>query len=244
VTLLDLAPPAGAPSGGEALLIQTPSGRTVLIGGGPGDLTLTRALDKTLPLFTRQLDVLVVASPSSEHLGALPGVLPRYALSQAVLTDAPGDSTAYRALLSEFTELGIDVLAASGQPVIDLGDGVQLRVLADTAHGSLLRLEAGNFALVAAPGLTAADAADFVGIGLAQPATALLLADHGADAANPAGWIAALNPRVVLLAAQAGSPPDQALLDRLADRTVLRTDRDGAITLATDGTQLWVETER
>ena len=65
VTLLDLTPPANAPAGGEALLVQTPSGHTVLIGGGPGGLTLVRALDGTLPLFSRALDVLVVAAPGS-----------------------------------------------------------------------------------------------------------------------------------------------------------------------------------
>lgn len=244
VTLLDLAAPAEAPGGGEALLVQTPSGRTVLIGGGPGGLTLARALDGTLPLFTRALDVLVIAAPGNDHLGALPEALERYTVARAVLTRAPGVGTAYRVLVDELNQGDTLVLDAGTLPVLDLGDGVMLRVLADTEHGSLLRLEAGRFSLLAAPGLTAAEAADFVAQGLAQPATALLLAHNGADAANSAAWVQAINPQVVLIAAQPASGPDPILLGRLAGRAVLRTDLHGAVTVMTDGTQLWVETER
>jgi len=244
VTLLNLHAPAHAPAGGEALLVQTPSGRAVLIGGGPGALTLSRALDRTLPLFTRTLDLLVIAAPGSDHLGALPDVLERYAVTRAVLTRAPGFSAAYRVLVEALNTSGVEVLDAGTQPVLDLGDGVTLRVLADTTHGSLLRIEAGRFSLLAAPGLTAEDAASFTALGLAQPATALLLAHSGADDANSAAWVQAINPTLVLIAAQPGALPDPALLSRLPGRNLLCTDLSGAITLMTDGTQLWVETER
>jgi competence protein ComEC len=244
VTLLNLSAPAESPGGGEALLVQTPSGHTLLIGGGPGALTLARALDRTLPLFTRTLDVLVIAAPGSDHLGALAETLDRYTLARVVLTRAAGGSTAYRVLVDALNTSRVDVLDAGTLPVIDLGDGVRLRVLADTAHGSLLRLEDGRFSLIAAPGLTAEEAAEFTALGLAQPATALLLAHSGADAANSAAWVQAINPQVVLIAAQPGSGPAPELLGRLAGRAVLRTDTDGAVTVMSDGTQLWVETER
>ncbi len=244
VTLLNLDAPDAAPGGGEALLVQTPSGRTILIGGGPGALTLTRALDRTLPLFTRSLDLLVIAAPDIDHLGALPEALDRYTVGRVILTRAPGHSAAYRVLLDQLNTSRIAVVDAATLPTLDLGDGLTLRVLADTPRGSLLRLEAGRFSLLAAPGLTAADAAAFTALGLAQPATALLLADSGADAANPAAWLQAINPTLVLLSAQPGALPDPALLSRLPGRNLLRTDLSGAITIMTDGTQLWVETER
>ena len=72
----------------------------------------------------------------------------------------------------------------------------------------------------------------------------MLLAHSGADDANPSAWVQAINPSLVLLSSQPGALPDPALLARLTGRNVLRTDRSGAITIMTDGTQLWVETER
>jgi hypothetical protein len=89
--------------------------------------------------------LLVIAAPGSDHLGALAEVLPRYTVDRAVLTRAPGYSAAYRVLVDGLNKNDVEVLDAGTRPALDLGDGVTLRVLADTPHGSLLRLEAGAF---------------------------------------------------------------------------------------------------
>ena len=46
---------------GEALLIQTPGGRYVLVNGGQSTRTLSEALGRRMPLLHRKLDFLVVA---------------------------------------------------------------------------------------------------------------------------------------------------------------------------------------
>ncbi len=79
------------------------------------------------------------------------------------------------------------------------------------------------------------------------PVTALLLADSGYAPSNPPEWIAALHPQVVILSVAAGDPdglPDQSVLDNLTGITLLRTDRNGWITLSTDGVGMWVEVEK
>ena len=73
-------------------------------------------------------------------------------------------------------------------------------------------------------------------------ATALLL---GPEAAMTPEWLAALDPRLVLISTEAGSGyPDAATLAQLAGRSVLRTDVNGTLTVETDGVQLWVRAER
>jgi hypothetical protein len=62
---------------GDALKIQTPTGRYVLVDGGPS----TRALSDPLG---RRLDWLVVAGTSSEQVAALPGILPRFTPDQVL----------------------------------------------------------------------------------------------------------------------------------------------------------------
>ncbi len=59
--------------------------------------------------------------------------------------------------------------------------------------------------------------------------------------------IAALRPQVVILSVAAGDPeglPAQKTLDAVQDFTLLRTDRDGWITVTTDGEEMWVEVEK
>jgi beta-lactamase superfamily II metal-dependent hydrolase len=246
VTVLDIGAPAEVSGGGEAVLLQTPSGVTVLIGGGPGDLILARALDRTLPLFTRRLDLVVVAAPTDQHLGALPETAQRFEVGRAVVTGAPGGSTAYRVLMDRLQAQQAEIVSAVGRPVLDLGDGILLRVVADDAQGSVLRLEWQRFSLVIAPRVDGETEAELAAQGLAQAASVLLLARGGSAAATSEAWLRAINPHLVVISSSAGQPGASApeVLARLAGRTVLRTDLNGDIRLETDGMQLWVTTER
>ena len=89
---------------GDAVLIQTPKGANVLIDGGPSSGALLRALAKELPLFTRRLDLLVVAAPADSSLGALPELLKRYSVKQVIFTQATDlESAAWRPATSNFT---------------------------------------------------------------------------------------------------------------------------------------------
>jgi hypothetical protein len=59
------------------LLIETPEGRFVLIGGGDSPSRLSEGLGRSLLFFHRQLDALIVAGTRRDQVGALPSVLPR-----------------------------------------------------------------------------------------------------------------------------------------------------------------------
>jgi competence protein ComEC len=233
---------------GDAVLIQTPGGANVLVDGGPSGGALNRALGSQLPLFARDLDLLVVAAPSDENLGGLPEMLRRYTVRRAVVTQATdAQSLVYPALMQQLKSGRIDIMQAADGLAIDLGDGVSLRVLSDDKTGSALRLEWKRFALLLPVGLRQAGETALLSRGDPLPATALLLADHGSERADSEAWLRAVDPRVALISVGAGNPagdPAPAVLGRLEGRTVLRTDQSGTLTLFTDGEQLWVETER
>ena len=247
VTVLDVGSPTNTTGGGDAVLIQSPFGATVLVDGGPGSLTLARGLAAQLPLFKTDLDALVIAAPGAEFLGALPDVLDRYHPRQAVITRATSLAAAYQTLRQKLIDTGIATVDAGTLPSLDLGGGAKLSVLAETPTGSVLRLEWGRFSFVMAPALDTAGESVLINDGLAPPTTALLVAASGAGTSTSDAWIQALNPRVVLISVGAGNPsgnPAVGVLGRLVGRDVLRTDQHGAITVETDGTQMWVEVQR
>ncbi len=77
--------------------------------------------------------------------------------------------------------------------------------------------------------------------------SALVLAGGGSVTLNPPEWIAALSPQVALLSVSAEDAlgrPDEGTLKALQGYTLLRTDVNGWIHLATDGKQMWVEVEK
>ncbi len=74
LTLLPVSTPSRS---GEALLIQTPSGRYLLLGGGPSASLLSQALGRRLPPAARRLDAWIIADPAEEQVSALPRLVER-----------------------------------------------------------------------------------------------------------------------------------------------------------------------
>lgn len=239
LTLLDVG-------GGESVLIESPTGRYLLVGGGSSPIRLSEALGQRLPLFRPQIDWWVVGATYDTDLAGIAGITQRFPIKKVLLTGPPGTG-AYRHVLNQLSESGSGIIAAQPGQILDLGDGARLEVLALGENGSALLLHYNRAHLLLAPG---ADPALIKEISRKlQPGriTALILPDCGNLAANPPKWLRQLNPAVALISVQAGNSrglPSPEVLDALGDRTILRTDLHGWIQLSTDGQNLWVEVER
>ena len=233
--------------GGEALLVRTPSGRNLLISGGPSATRLSDAPGRRLPLTRRELDYLVVAGGSDEQLQALPHLVERFRLSNVLWAGPAHVSRSARALDTGLSDSGVSIVEAIPGLALDLGQGAVLRVLSVVSRGAILELEWGSFRALLPTGADFA-AMEALGNGKAiGPVTALLLAGGGYAPLNPPEWIAQLRPQVALLSVTAADwhgLPDPETLQAVAGYTLLRTDRNGWIHLSTDGEQLWVEVEK
>ncbi len=233
--------------GGEAILIRTPSGGRVLVNGGPSASRLSDALGRRIPLAGRDLDYLVLTSTQENNLAALPSLLDRFPPRAVLWSGRRDGSTAARQLDRWLAEHGTPIEYAAPGQALDLGSGARLEVLTVTPRGAVLLLTWQGFRLVIPGGLNfeALEELDY-GADLG-PVSVLLLAESGYAPANPPEWIANLQPQLVVLSVAADDPfglPDDAVLESLRGYTLLRTDQDGWIEIATDGTQMWVESER
>jgi beta-lactamase superfamily II metal-dependent hydrolase len=88
---------------GEAALIESPSGRRVLIGTG-ADASILRALGETLPYWERRLDALILPAMTAPAAGAAPLVFERYRI-EAFLRSAPSGSRTLEEALGAATKL-------------------------------------------------------------------------------------------------------------------------------------------
>ena len=75
MTVLDVG---GGGRSGDAILIQTPAGRSLLIDGGPSTNRLSDTVGRRLPFGQRQLDWLVIAASQDGQLGGLRRNLDRF----------------------------------------------------------------------------------------------------------------------------------------------------------------------
>jgi competence protein ComEC len=225
----------------DAVLIQTPSGHHVLVNGGTSPSLLSNELGRRLP-FSRKLDWLVIASTDENQVAALPRVLDRYPPQNVLWSGNTQASFSARQVEIWLTDNGIPVTHAETGQRLDLGDGAFIEVQAAGPRGSVLVIQWNNFRALLPIGIDA----DSLGAKF-DPVDILLLADSGYAASNPKEWIVGLNPQLIVLSVGAGDPdglPSSATLDAAGGYSLLRTDRNGWITVTTDGNEMQVEVER
>ena len=244
VTILDVGDTALS---GDGILIRTPTGRNLLIDGGPSATRLSEALGRRLPPTNLGLDWLVVAAPGNEQTISLPQVLDRFHPASVLWAGPTHGTRGARELQAALVRAGISqVLVRPGQS-LDLGRGAVLRVLTVGKRGATLLLEWDRFRLLLPLGINLEDMAALENGRSIGNVTAVLLADSGYAPSNPPEWIAALQPQVALISvspADLQDLPSPETLDLLQGYTVLRTDRHGWIELTTDGEHMWVEVEK
>ncbi len=244
LTVLDVS--QGSVSG-EALLIKTPGGRTILINGGPDSRALSQALGRRLPLVHPGLDWLVVAGGGAEQLSALDRAIQRHPPHDVLWAGEINFSSASRRVSQTLTEMDLAVVQAAPRQALDLGEGAQLQVLKVSSHGAVLLLTWENFRALLPMGLDL-DTVRWLNSNYQQvPVDVLLLANNGHILFNPPRFIQKLNPRLVILSVAAGDKeglPSTHTLQTIADYPFLRTDQDGWVHITTDGKQMWVEAGR
>jgi competence protein ComEC len=232
---------------GEALLVETPGGRHVLINGGSSTSRLSDGLGRRMPAFDRQLEYLVVAAPGEEHIEALGSNLLRFPPRQVLWAGLTHGNPQARYLQALFKERSIPVVELQVGHRLDLGDGAVIEVLASGRRGATLLISYGNFRMLLPVGL------DFEAMdALLEDArlvelTVLLLAEGGYGPVNPPAWITKLHPQVILISVAANDwqgRPDKGTLTAIEGYTVYRTDINGWVQIATDGEGMWLEVEK
>jgi competence protein ComEC len=83
IILLNVGP-AGKPSQGEAILIHTIDGKTILIDGGLDATSLAQELDGRLPFWQRSIDTVILTSPRQDHLIGAQDVISRFQVGQVL----------------------------------------------------------------------------------------------------------------------------------------------------------------
>jgi competence protein ComEC len=232
---------------GDAILIQTPSGRRVLVDGGPSTRSLSDGLGRRLPMGQRQLDWLVVAATGGGQVGGLTSNLERFPVDQVLWAGPSTGSYPVQNLQAKLTGLEVPIVTAKTGQVLDLGDGAVIQVLEVCERGAVLLLEWGNFRTLLPIGLDFDTLEHLQSQHELDGLNVLLLAESGYAPVNPRDWFEDLSPQVVLLSVSAGDLeglPSPETINALKGYNLLRTDHNGWIELTTDGEQLWVAVER
>lgn len=133
VTFLSVGP-AGQPAQGEAILVRTPDGKTMLIDGGMDVASLSQALDSQLPPWQRSLDIVLLTCPRQDHLAGLVDIVTRYTIGEVIDAGMLHPNTTYARWQRTINERNFQYTQVIQGDTIALGTTTELRVLWPTSQ--------------------------------------------------------------------------------------------------------------
>ena len=245
---------------GDSILVVTPSGRQVLIDGGPDGDVVAQALADTLPGGDRSLDLMLMTHLDSDHSGGLLGVLDRYSLG-AVVSGPQTDRGAASAVWDQrLARHGISPLEVHAGYAIELDDGLQLQVLNPQPTGAfgdsnndsvVMRLTYGEVSVLLTADIEREAEDRLVASGAELRSTVLKVGHHGSGTSTTERFLDAVDPAIAVVSSGAGNPyghPAPEVVERLEAKigapSVYRTDLQGTVEVVSDGESVWVTTER
>ena len=243
---------------GDAILVQAPDGRQILVDGGPSPTALLNELGDVLPFWDRSLDLVVLTHPDGDHITGLIPLLDRYRVGQ-VLDVAQSDAAPEAApWLERLVALGVPRSLAQRGMRVPVGD-LQVTVLHpgpaqltgtasdDNNNAIVLRLDYGEISLLLTGDAEHEAETDMIAADLPLRADVLKIGHHGSNGASSPEFIAAVSPRLAVIPVGAENKfghPHPAVLERLRGVEVLRTDQNGRIEIVSDGERMWTKTTR
>jgi len=246
---------------GDAIFIQTPRGQKILVDGGPSPTILLSALGRRMPFWDRTIDLVVLTHPHDDHVSGLIPVLERYKVKAFLDGGQEHPTPTYTHSLELVQEKGIPYQLARAGMQIQLGEGLQMRVLhpqsellsgtdSDVNNNSIvLRLAYGQISFLL-PGDVEEKAEEVLLSSNEDLASTILKSPHHASdtSLNP-GFLEAVNPQLAVIQCGADNKfghPSPTTLAKLKEHnvTVLRTDQNGTVEVVSDGERYWIKTER
>ena len=248
---------------GDAILVEAPSGTTMLVDGGPDPELTLRRLGANMPFFARRIDLMVLSHPHQDHIAGLVEALDRFEVGTLVHAGIAFENPAYDRLLADAgAERGLTATLARGGSTLALDPATSVDVLYPTAadasaplpegdinNGSVvLVVHHGGFAALLTGDAEAPVEAILVSRGLLPVVDVLKVGHHGSTSSTTPGLLDAVRPTAAIISAGAdneyGHPAPETLAALAAhpETAIFRTDRDGDIEVVTDGRAYRVRT--
>lgn len=245
---------------GDGELIVFPGNIKVMTDAGPDDSILS-SLGKIMPANDNYIDLAVLSHPQLDHFNGYYYLLDHYRFGAFVWNGRDGGIGAkeWFLLMEKIRSKNIPIITLAMGDAIHYENNEIDMLSPDDGFGTSAELnDTGFVELVKTPGFRALLTADIgsnvedhlTEQGIDLRADILKVAHHGSKFSSGGAFLAAVDPKIAVIEVGAknkyGHPTKEALA-RIASSTravLLRTDRDGTITISSDNGKLKITKEK
>ena len=252
VTILDVGQ-------GDAIVVRFPDGATMLVDAGgfarsSFDVGARVVAPALRAMGILRLDVLAITHAHRDHLGGAVSIVRQMRPEAIWLGRMPRDDPSVGVLLRLAARLGIRVLQPRGGvrtriggsdvEVHNPGRGAGAEPGVSNDDSLVLRLGLGARHALLTGDLERDGEAALIRAGRDLEAELLKVPHHGSRTSSTGEFLSRVRPRMAAISVGASNPwghPDGGLVERLESEGIVvrRTDRDGAVLFATDGSAPW-----
>jgi competence protein ComEC len=224
---------------GDAMVVELPDGRALLIDAGAGGPHRLDAGQRVIAPFLwnrghLSLAAAVLTHMDVDHAGGMATIRRLFPIAEAGSLDS---------LVAGARRAGVEVAVLGGS-----ASGADNQIAGSRNDTALvLKVHFGRAAFLLASDITARSEAELLRHEAPLAATVLKVAHHGARGSSTPEFLRAVHPTVAVVSVGQGNPyghPSGDTIGRLlaTGARVYRTDQDGAVMLETDGRSLTVTT--
>jgi beta-lactamase superfamily II metal-dependent hydrolase len=244
---------------GDAIFIKTPSGKKMLIDGGPNSKVL-EDLAHTMSYFDTNIDIVISTHPDADHITGLIPVLDAYTVGQIILSPVSGSTGVFETFNDKIKNEGAELHVAKRGDSIDFGDGVVAYVLhpgrdfraneKDTNDASVtVVLKYGSTSALLTGDLPSVYERNLISKVLPRNITLYKAGHHGSKYSSGDVLLSYIHPEYAVVSAGKNNTyghPNPETLGRLKvySKEILSTIEKGMITFSLDGNIATVRTER
>jgi competence protein ComEC len=240
---------------GDSVLFQTPQGGKILIDGGPDKKVLSE-LGQALPIFSKNLDLVIATHDDADHIMGLIDVLKKYKVKVLLYSLPNSESPLSKELMRVAKERNVQVVQVVKPMFIRTEDGLVIKVMfpvknMDNAESNDASVST-QFIFGKNKFLLTGDLPQSGEIFLVRrygenlKSDLLKLGHHGSDTSTNQEFLQVVRPEVAVASDGKNNKfghPHQSVLD-LCEKfgiKVYRTDQEGRLNFYTNGLNIWKE---
>ena len=240
---------------GDAIYIEAPNGKQMLIDGGP-DAKLLSSLAEVMPFADRSIDMIIATHPDMDHIGGFPLLIDNYKITSIIENGAISDSKIFSSLEEKISKKKINkIIARRGMHIIiDEKKNIYLDIIfpdhdisnLDSNDGSIVtKLIYGDnsFMFTGDASIYTENLIEWNEKEITLQSDVLKLGHHGSRTSSSILWLEKVNPEVAIISAGKNNKyghPHKEILERLSTLHIpyLSTYEKGNIIFKSDGVKL------